>query len=201
LLYAANGPEKDTFRGVVSQSPLIKVVKPPAAPVVFLLSILSKIIPNFPVYRPVPVFPPGNGRFNSREKISLATLNVQRNTTKIHSFMEQGHYCVSIQWLPAVKIYSYILQKFQFHCLFNKARMIKLLHLKVQESSLLNCLLEIQIESSRLGKVIITNCIMNLRMRGIKRSSSLLSGYWRDVMKQVLLERNCNAQAREYYSP
>jgi hypothetical protein len=52
-MYAERGPEKDIFRGVVSQSPLIKLVEPPPGFLLFLLSILSKVIPNFRLHNPV----------------------------------------------------------------------------------------------------------------------------------------------------
>jgi len=55
-MYAANGPEKDKLRGVISQAPLIKLVKPPARPIFFLASIGSKLFPNLKIYSPVPVF-------------------------------------------------------------------------------------------------------------------------------------------------
>jgi len=57
LMYAANGPEKDMFRGVVAQSPLIKLAKPPSKVLVFLVSFIYKVLPNFQLYTPVPVIP------------------------------------------------------------------------------------------------------------------------------------------------
>jgi hypothetical protein len=54
-MYAATGPEKEVFRGVVSQAPLLKLVKPPAKPIVFIASIASKIMPNLHIYSPVDV--------------------------------------------------------------------------------------------------------------------------------------------------
>ena len=60
-MYAATGPEKDSFRGVVSQAPLIKLVDPPSKFVVSIASIICKIAPNFRIRNRVPVFVQVNG--------------------------------------------------------------------------------------------------------------------------------------------
>jgi hypothetical protein len=54
-MYAANGPEKDILRGVISQSPRIRIVKPPPGLVVSAAGLASKIFPNFHIHSPVPV--------------------------------------------------------------------------------------------------------------------------------------------------
>jgi hypothetical protein len=56
-MYAATGPQKDILRGVVAQSPLIKLVDPPAKAIIFLAGIASKILPNLHLHSPVLVFP------------------------------------------------------------------------------------------------------------------------------------------------
>jgi hypothetical protein len=56
-MYAANGPEKDILRGVISQSPLIKLVDPPSKAVVILAGIACKVLPNFQLHSPVSVCP------------------------------------------------------------------------------------------------------------------------------------------------
>src|SRR5579871_6334453 len=107
-MYASKGPEKEKLRGVISQAPLLKLVKPPARPVFYLASIFSKIIPNFKIYSPIPVLAP-LCQSEHREMKSPDTQSVQRNMTRTPLSMEPGHCSVYIQCLLEGKSYSTIL--------------------------------------------------------------------------------------------
>ena len=58
LEYAAQGPNKDALRGVVSQAPLILLTDRPSQIVVFLASFVYKLLPNVKIYKPIPVISP-----------------------------------------------------------------------------------------------------------------------------------------------
>src|SRR5579859_3651757 len=107
-MYAANGPEKDILRGVVSQSPLLRLVNPPAKPVLFVGGLVSKFLPNFQLYKPVPVCSVSLST-DERAKIFLEIPRSQKLTMQIPSYTAQERYLESTQWLQGATIWCLIL--------------------------------------------------------------------------------------------
>jgi len=97
LTYAGRKPDSD-IRGIISQSPLVKLVKPPAKPLVWIVSILCKVLPNLQLYNPVLVTTHSHIIIDIiRANISLATPKSPNVTTKIPLSTAQELYYASTQ--------------------------------------------------------------------------------------------------------